>query len=108
MAEEAALEPHGLGFKAGAACSYDSLRRLYWQQRKQQQSTHRNRRLLKPSLHIDFMGLNLDEGFVQLRKTKIRVFFIYIAKVHVINFTKFSQKMLNSFIVLILSILFSK
>ena len=63
--EEAALEPHGLGFKAGAACSYDSLRRLYWQQRKQQQSTHRNRRLLKPSLSIDFVGLNLDEGFVQ-------------------------------------------
>ena len=36
--EEAALEPHGLGFKAGAACSYDSLRG-HWQQRKQQQST---------------------------------------------------------------------
>ena len=54
--EEAAFEPHGLGFKAGAVCSYDSLRRHDWQQHKQQQSTYRNRRLLKPSLNISFHG----------------------------------------------------
>ena len=98
--EEAALEPHGLGFKAGAACSYDSLWRhlaaaqaatVYVQEKEAVKafSEHWFKRY-KFGWRICTVGENYNTCIFHLYR-----------EAHVTNFTKFPAKILNSLIVLI-------